>query len=592
MAFGVQKNATYIALTEKELLQWPSISTPEEVLKRLEKYGSNVTWDQLTLYSRFIETKPSHPFFANLESVGIKTPYFEDFIKLIQKNIVTPKNLKDWQRIAKEQDLIVSSRFEGVIAGLLAGTRSLCIAHDVYTEEACRTMNIPFIKSLNVLTPLQELYDLADPTGFIRHYETYRENYYRFLEMNNVPVVKTSNPFADSPLLKATHSDTKVFCDRWTYEPYYDFSSYNDAEFDWNIGELLFAQSAKRLFPPYHQAQAATDLKKGDTYAIVVSNVLNPWSEGWSQETLAKLEEVNPDSSVVVICMGAQAPSTDTTIDLPDPTISLLKKIAQRSSSIGVRGRYTQQLLERYGIPSRVVGCPSLLFSPIPVENLRQHKETIQKIAVGATLYSDNPVIQHSLLWFMLKNQGDYFIQTEKEFLDWKKLKSPNEVIERLEDFSAKLESLPFDQKATGYRYIETKSNHPTFEALKAKGIQEGYFKDLASAIRTRSVMPQNLEDWIHKLQTYDLVISSRIHGVIAGLLSGTRSLCIAHDSRTQELCETLKIPYLKDFEPNLSAEYYYNMADPTAFLENYPAYRENYKAFFQENHLPAHFTE
>ncbi len=82
MAFGVQKNATYIALTEKELLQWPSISTPEEVLKRLEKYGSNVTWDQLTLYSRFIETKPSHPFFANLESVGIKTPYFEDFIKL------------------------------------------------------------------------------------------------------------------------------------------------------------------------------------------------------------------------------------------------------------------------------------------------------------------------------------------------------------------------------------------------------------------------------------------------------------------------------------------------------------------------------
>ena len=588
MAFAVNNDATYIATTEKEMLQWPSIPSSEEVLNRLEKFGKDVSWDQLTLYSRYIETNPRNNLLPEIKKIGIKKPYFEDFVALIQKKIVTPKNFKDWLKIAAEQDLIVSARFEGVIAGLLAGTRSLCIAHDSYTQEACETMHIPYVKILNPSMPLEEVYNLADPSQFISHYETYKKNYYQFLEENNVPFIKTANPFADHALTKSPLSEAKVFCERWNFEPYYDFSIYHDASYSWNIGEILFAHSAKKLFPNYAIAKSPTDLRKGDAYLIVVSNVLKASSEKWTNHILKNLEQVNPEASIVVLCMGAQAPSTDTDIELPPSTVSLLETIAKRSKSIGIRGSYTQKQLERYGITSaRIVGCPSVLFNPLPVDSLKQTKESINKIAVGATLYSDNPVIQHSLLSFALAHQADYIIQTEQEFLEWKKLDSSEEVIKRLENFSQQEDSLNYDQTAVTARYLETKPDHPLFKTLQEKGVKESYFKEFADLVRARSMMPKNVQDWIQSLKSYDLIVSSRIHGVITGLLAGTRSLCIAHDSRTQELCETLKIPYLTDFDPTSSPKMYYDLANPEKFLENYPLYKENYLDFFKENGLP-----
>ena len=43
----------------------------------------------------------------------------------------------------------------------------------------------------------------------------------------------------------------------------------------------------------------------------------------------------------------------------------------------------------------------------------------------------------------------------------------------------------------------------------------------------------------------FDFVVGPRIHGVILGLQTGIPSLCIVHDSRTLELCQTLKVPYV-----------------------------------------------
>lgn len=52
-----------------------------------------------------------------------------------------------------------------------------------------------------------------------------------------------------------------------------------------------------------------------------------------------------------------------------------------------------------------------------------------------------------------------------------------------------------------------------------------------------------NANHWIAAMNKYDFYIGSRIHGVIATLLSGTPACLLTHDSRTQELAEFASIP-------------------------------------------------
>lgn len=46
-----------------------------------------------------------------------------------------------------------------------------------------------------------------------------------------------------------------------------------------------------------------------------------------------------------------------------------------------------------------------------------------------------------------------------------------------------------------------------------------------------------------------NLMIGTRIHGTILGLIAGLPSLCLVIDSRTYELCEQMSIPYINCME-------------------------------------------
>ena len=50
---------------------------------------------------------------------------------------------------------------------------------------------------------------------------------------------------------------------------------------------------------------------------------------------------------------------------------------------------------------------------------------------------------------------------------------------------------------------------------------------------------------WLSFTRRYDCVIGTRIHGVMAALNVGVPALCIAHDSRTRELCDTMAVPFV-----------------------------------------------
>lgn len=52
-----------------------------------------------------------------------------------------------------------------------------------------------------------------------------------------------------------------------------------------------------------------------------------------------------------------------------------------------------------------------------------------------------------------------------------------------------------------------------------------------------------NIETWRKWIAEHDFVVGPRFHGIMLAIQSGVPAGCIAHDSRTMELCITMGIP-------------------------------------------------
>jgi len=46
-------------------------------------------------------------------------------------------------------------------------------------------------------------------------------------------------------------------------------------------------------------------------------------------------------------------------------------------------------------------------------------------------------------------------------------------------------------------------------------------------------------------LRRHDFVVGLRIHGAMLAIQAGVPAMCVTHDSRTEELCQTMGIPYV-----------------------------------------------
>jgi hypothetical protein len=95
-----------------------------------------------------------------------------------------------------------------------------------------------------------------------------------------------------------------------------------------------------------------------------------------------------------------------------------------------------------------------------------------------------------------------------------------------------------------------------------AAGFPDGASHPLVSTGRVRAFT--HPWPWIRFLAGMDFVFGSRIHGNLAGLIAGTPSFVLAHDSRTLELARYFEIPHLRlpDVDPDVDARRLYAAAD------------------------------
>lgn len=230
-------------------------------------------------------------------------------------------------------------------------------------------------------------------------------------------------------------------------------------------------------------------------------------------------------NSIVALGLGAQSADFDSYPDLNDGHKSFLQALKDSAkyhnvSNVGVRGPYTKKVIEHYGYTglATVLGCPSLFINESKSlgRNLEERFSKIDKIAISGgnsnkkNLYN----VERFLLDKMEETEGGYIVQHPK----------------------------PFVQLACGEASkLSPKQLNAYREFLKPSLSNDEFI----SWVRKYLVAFFDAADWMHYLESYDLVIGTRIHGTMVGLQAGTPAICITHDSRTKEMCDFMSIPSL-----------------------------------------------
>lgn len=338
--------------------------------------------------------------------------------------------------------------------------------------------------------------------------------------------------------------------------------------FGYAIGRHIEAAKSSVLWHASHREIESA----GNLGVLTLANQLGPHADfGYLAKHFSELSV-----QLVGIGLGAQSGIDGAVPDVPPGTLAWIREIQERSplgaANIGVRGEFTLKVLEHYGLADRAVvtGCPTLFINP--QKNLgeliaeRFHSTGLGRVAVAAGHHGWHHLcqIERSLVAIARASGGDYIVQ------------SPLELVSLARDPPQKLEHRVLSELND---YISPCSSLTEFQTWSSKHARV-FFS--ASA-------------WMESLRKFDFVVGTRIHGVMLALQTGVPGLCIAHDSRTLELCLLMGVPHVRSSEvmngvsrSRLLASFEF---DARQFDENRSRLARKYSQFLLANGLrPADF--
>ena len=258
----------------------------------------------------------------------------------------------------------------------------------------------------------------------------------------------------------------------------------------------------------------------GDIIVLPLANQLGSHTDLGSAAT--RLQEIN--LPVLGIGLGAQADTQGAQVQLTPGTQQWLNTLAHLSSSLGpnlgVRGVFTKSLLEQLGYEhaSVVTGCPSNFINPdveLPTLLAKGFKKRPTNIGImaGIPFIPKISKIEQDLAEIATTCGGAYIVQHGLEML-------------RL----ARNEFSLIDPKTLDLAHIYIRPQL-SLEEFKCWCRRFAYaFYDVRS--------------WMDFVRRFDFVVGTRFHGAMLAIQAGVPAACITHDSRTQEMCETMGIPH------------------------------------------------
>lgn len=291
--------------------------------------------------------------------------------------------------------------------------------------------------------------------------------------------------------------------------------------FCYAINSLLGGNLPSRL---WHASPAAIE-QAGSIGVLTLANQLGPHANlGFLVENFSQLK-----CSLVGIGLGAQAGNLQQEVEIPEGTLDWIRTIQDRAPTsapnIAMRGEFSRRALERYGLADKTValGCPTLFINPdarLGAKIAARFTGSPARIAVtaGHQRWGHLARLEASLVQLTNGNRGAYICQ------------SP---LEMVQIGRGEVRTLTQEQRDMCRNYACPGMSDEEFSIWCE---QNAYSFFSAAA-------------WLEFTRRFDFVIGTRIHGVMLALQAGVPALCVAHDSRTKELCETMKVPHVTPSE-------------------------------------------
>jgi hypothetical protein len=259
--------------------------------------------------------------------------------------------------------------------------------------------------------------------------------------------------------------------------------------------------------------------RQGDIIVLPLANQLGKHTDlGNAADRLAEI-----NLPVIGVGLGAQTDSKDNDVVLTAGTKKWLETIAQLAPSdfanIGVRGEYTKSQIARFGFEGSalVTGCPSNFINVntnIIDKISKGYKSKPRNVAVtaGIPFIPALSRIEQDLADMVSVTGGAYIVQHGLQMLQ----------IARNE-----FDSMPADVLELCRNYIAPSKKADEF----------------ITWCRQHAYAFYDVRAWMDFVKRFDFVVGTRFHGAMLAIQAGVPAACIAHDSRTQEMCETMGIP-------------------------------------------------
>lgn len=227
---------------------------------------------------------------------------------------------------------------------------------------------------------------------------------------------------------------------------------------------------------------------------------------------------------VLAFGIGAQAPVKGS-LELSDETKTVLAMMADSTTSVGVRGAYSAQVLWDIGIRNiRIVGCPTAFRRNDP--ELRITLPALEDVhRVGIT---------------MRREVSPTYARDIKRYLTFHR--------DLVKDCARRFDTTLMAQGEVEEKKLVFGTDEQKEEAIAAlkanKWVGDWFFDEEIEALyRSRLFYSDVVADYEALVQQKDLVLGYRLHGNLMALSNGTPSVYFTYDSRTVEFAETYQIP-------------------------------------------------
>ncbi len=345
----------------------------------------------------------------------------------------------------------------------------------------------------------------------------------------------------------------------------------------WNVGNIAFNYAMDEILGGGIKAIPwgyPGKLENGKIGVFVTANQLGPHVDMGKVYKWMRRQ----DYPFIVVGLGAQSRRNSRgefdIPEIPQGTRMWLRTVIEHAPTdfpnITLRGEFSRKVMESLGFADHavVLGCPTLFINHDPAlgqkifKNIKEPKHIV--LAAGTQQWKYIDALEASLMKMVLETNSGYVVQAEIDMIrmargEWGKISPSN--YKRLHDhFMPDLDDDSF--KANAVKYGKLFGNAP---------------------------------DWMSYYKDFDFVVGPRIHGIMLAIQAEIPALCIAIDSRTEELCQTMKIPYIiwQDCAQGLRREdltkIFLSQFDPDEFDKNRLVLAKKFGEFLRNNRVMAH---